>query len=155
MMHSHARLAGQMALTVLDPAGRAVAHHDSANSVVPSGQALLLSALRGNTVTSEIEPFLGTGAFDPGAEKGLEQDGVIRLTFEAQKPRQQGAKLEMGFRCVATGEGVVVGGGLAMHYKQREPSAEGVAIYNFAQTAAPVEIQPDMPLLLTFTLSVG
>lgn len=156
MIHSEARLSGHMELLVLDPSGTVLARHENHNSIVPFGQSLLLSALRGETTTTRIEPFLGNAEFDTRTEKGIETEGVVRLeNIEPIDPEQSGARLVMGFRGLAAQSGRVVGGGLAVFYRRGSSRAVQNGIYNFARTRSTVEVRAGMPLMLNFTLSVA
>lgn len=156
MIHTEARVSGHMELLLLDPAGGILARHENHNSIVPFGQSLLLSALRGETSTQRLEPFLGIAEFNTAAEEGIESRGIVRLeNIEPIDPEQEGGRLVMGFRGTASQSARVVGGGLAVFFRRGTSRAVQNGIYNFARTRSTVEVRAGMPLMLNFTLSVA
>lgn len=156
MIHSQARVSGHMELTLLDPTGAVLERHDNHNQVVPFGQSLLLSALQGQTTTVRMEPFLGDSRAKPEAREGLEGRGIFRLKeIEPLDPKQEGARLVMGFRGIASEDVKVVGGGLAVFFRNKGSNKQLSGIYNFARTRSTVEVRQGMPLMLNFTLSVA
>ncbi|MEM6621914.1 MAG: hypothetical protein AAF674_06765 [Pseudomonadota bacterium] len=156
MTHSHVSVAGHMQLAILGPDGEILEAYENHNSVVPHGRALLLSALQGQTTTQRFEPFLGGGDFKAESEAGLEQRDVVRLeNIEPLQARQSGNRLILGYRGISTAEAKVVGGGLAAFYKRKGSGRTLNGIYNFAKTRSTVEVRKEMPLMLSFTLTVG
>lgn len=156
MIHTQARVSGHMELILLDRSGTVMSRHENHNSIVPFGQSLLLSALRGETSTQRMEPFLGNAEFRTSAERGIESEGVVRLeNIETLDPEQEGGRLAMGFRGTAAQSARVVGGGLAVFFRRGTSRAVQNGVYNFARTRSTVEVRAGMPLLLNFTLSVS
>lgn len=156
MQPSHARLSGYLELCILGPDGRVLERHANHNDVAPFGRSLILSALQGQTTTQRLEPFLADERFKMESENGLDQEGVIRLKeVEPLEAQERGGKLAIGFRGVAGTEGKTIGGGLAAFYKQKGSNKILHGVYNFARVRTAVEVRPEMPLLLNFTLTVG
>lgn len=156
MQPSHARLSGHLELCILDPDGRVLERYENHNAVAPFGRTLILRALQGQTTTQRLEPFLADERFQLGSERGLEQEGVLRLKEPEQLDAQErGGRLAIGFRGVASTEGKIIGGGLAAFYKEKGSNKIHSGVYNFAKVRAAVEVRPEMPLLLNFTLTVG
>lgn len=156
MIHSQARLTGHLELVLLDPNGGVLARHENHNSVMPFGAELLLKALQGQASVVRMEPFLGNERIRPDAEEGLEGRGVIRLKEPEQlDPQQEGGKLAMSYRAIASEDAKVIGGGLGVIYRAKGSNKQLSGIYNFARTRSAVEVRAEMPLLLNFTLSVA
>lgn len=156
MIHSQAQVTGHMELLLLDRNGRIMERHDNHNQVVPFGQSLLLSALQGLTTTVSMTPYLGDESANPASDEGLEGRGIFRLEkVEPLEPKQDRNRVVMGYRAVATEAIKVVGGGLAVIYRNKGSNRQLNGIYNFAKTRSAVEVRAEMPLMLNFTLSVA
>lgn len=152
---SHATLTGFMTLTLLGPDGAPLASYGQRNSVMPSGQQLLLNLLRGANSKPELVPILGTDGFEPEAANPMGQTATIRLqNLEALDARLAGNTLTLRYRGDASKGGKVIGGGIVVN-TQDANGDKAANLYNFAKTADVVEVQHRMPMMVSFQLSVG
>lgn len=146
---------GFMTLNILDSEGQVLRSLGHSNSVLPSGQSLLLALLSGKANVKEIALLLGGPQFEPNAEVPMESPDAILP--ELSKPPVQKmidkAHLRVSFNGNVEKGGEIMGGGVLVTFTTANDTKK--QLYNFAKLDEAVELEPGQSVSVNFELAMA